>query len=114
MTTTSSKGKRRSVSDATSPTDELGPNNGNSVLDAGSGNGSGSGRSAKRVRDDGEDTMDEKRPRGTKKGPKVVDESDMAVDADGGEDGEDGDTRCVCGKGGQYLDFVDLEVANCG
>jgi hypothetical protein len=97
MTTTSNKGKRRSVSDATSPTDEA-------ALE-GSGPGSGSGRSGKRVREEAEDAVEEKRHRGMKKAARVVDEGDMAmaVDVDGeGLDGdEDGATRCICGRGGQ-------------
>jgi hypothetical protein len=103
MTTTSNKGKRRSVSDATSPTDEPGLNgngNGNGALD-GSGAGSGSGRSGKRVREEVEDAVEEKRPRGMKKAARVVDESEMVVDGEGPEGDEDGDTRCICGRGGE-------------
>ncbi|KAG8761067.1 hypothetical protein FRC14_007848 [Serendipita sp. 396] len=87
----SHKGKRRSVSDATSPTDEM----------TGTANGiehPGSGRSGKRSRDDTEDTIEEKRPRGAKKAQRAVDESDMIVDGEADGEDEGGETRCVCGK----------------
>jgi hypothetical protein len=104
MTTTSNKGKRRSVSDATSPTDE--PGNSGPLEGSGPGSGSGSGRSGKRVREDAEDAVEEKRPRGMKKAARVVDESDMVVDGEGPDGDEDGDTRCICGRGGKYCILV--------
>ncbi|PVG00391.1 hypothetical protein CPB86DRAFT_755021, partial [Serendipita vermifera] len=104
MTTTSSskdsgrtqKGKRRSVSNATSPNEEVTSN-----LNGGeqSSNGLSNGRGGKRVRDEQDEIVDEKRPRVPKKGAKATDESDMAVDGEGDGDEDGGDTRCVCGKG---------------
>jgi len=104
MTTTSSKEngrshktKRRSVSNAASPSDDLNPNLNGEPSGTSSGGG---GRGTKRVRDDTEDPPEEKRPRSMKKAPKIIDDNDMLIDGepDGDEDG--GDTRCVCGKGG--------------
>jgi hypothetical protein len=92
------KGKRRSLSNAASPSDDLNGNP-NGTEPSGTSSGGG-GRAGKRVREDTEDPPEEKRPRSLKKSLKVVDESDMAVDGEGDGDEDGGDTRCVCGKGG--------------
>ena len=105
MTTTSSskengrthKSKRTSVSNAASPSDEQPNGNLNGTDPSGTSSG---GRGTKRVRDGSEEPMEEKRPRSLKKGPKVIDDSDMAVDGEGDGEEDGGDTRCVCGKGG--------------
>ncbi|CAG7854746.1 SubName: Full=Uncharacterized protein {ECO:0000313/EMBL:CCA66350.1} [Serendipita indica DSM 11827] len=78
-----------------SPTEEL-TNNANGTEH--SGTSSVNGRGSKRVRDDPEEAVEEKRPRGTKKMSRMVDESDMAVDGEGDGEEDSGDTRCVCGK----------------
>jgi hypothetical protein len=109
MTTTSSskdngrshKGKRRSISNAASPSDDLNGNP-NGTEPSGTSSGGG-GRAGKRVREDTDDPPEEKRPRNFKKSLRVVDESDMAVDGEGDGDEDGGDTRCVCGKGGEYF-----------
>lgn len=110
MTTTSNgkengrshKSKRRSISNAASPSDEQLNGNLNGTDPSGTSSGGG-GRGPKRVRDGTEEPPEEKRPRSLKKGPKHIDESDMAVDGEGDGDEDGGDTRCVCGKGGAYL-----------
>lgn len=104
MTTTASsrennrqqKGKRRSASDAASASamEESHSN----TFDHGSGNG---GRSTKRVKDDADEVHEDRKPRSMKKGAKIVDESEMAVDEEGEVDEDGGETRCLCGKGGE-------------
>jgi len=116
MTTTSNskepgrshKGKRRSFSNAASPSDDLNGNP-NGTEPSGTSSGGG-GRAGKRVREDTEDPPEEKRPRSMKKSLKVVDESDMVVDGEGDGDEDGGDTRCVCGKGGRYFRNKALET----
>jgi hypothetical protein len=109
MTTTSSskengrtqKGKRRSVSNATSPADDLAPNG---IEQSSAGSGGGGGRGGKRVRDDFEEGTEEKKPKGAKKTIKAVDENEgvgLEGEGDGDGDEEEGYTRCVCGKGGK-------------
>lgn len=109
MTTTSSskengrtqKGKRRSVSNATSPADDLAVNG---IEQSSAGSGGSGGRGGKRVRDEPDEGVEEKKPRGSKKPSKPVDENeDVGMDGDGDGDGDEdgGDTRCVCGKGGK-------------
>ncbi|KIM31458.1 hypothetical protein M408DRAFT_21492, partial [Serendipita vermifera MAFF 305830] len=106
MTTTSNskengrshKSKRRSVSNAASPSDEQLNGNLNGTDPASTSSGGGA-RTTKRVRDGTEEPVEEKKPRSLKRGAKVIEESDMAVDGEGDGDEDGGDTRCVCGKG---------------
>ena len=41
-------------------------------------------------------------------GYRIVDESEMVVDSEGSEGDEDGDTRCICGRGGENYSFWGL------